>query len=721
MTSKIEIARKKAPPKIDVLARQIEALKNDTTAEKLKTVEPRLSHLSEKIKILKNSRKAHAQKAIEIDEKEAVIAINEKFEKILEELEVENFFERFEAAEKIIDFLKTNPERKLSDLQATDLPEITILQNPKEWINILADVKKDLAIRKILTDEKFDWKNPKAYLEKSGSIGKEIIEISKKNPVLASVCVLGGIYALYQFIGKKGVWSKIRGTLIGGGTALLGLSLFGGINFKNEYRKWFLEGMVDKDDQKTAMGIVGSAKEKLDDTLGLNEKDLDKYGLETQKGIEKIQKRKEYENIALYKIMRHYAKNGGGAIDKKYVLEDCKRLENGGGLSSKKRTEYLTIILGANSTVKISGKFVELIPDFVKSAATAGGYLAYKISIEELKFCKNLTKYLFRRDIENTAELWGQWGKNAIIVFGVSTARDYLAKENTLNFLLKKVPKNFAKSALWPVYIANIAGESISGAAKVLGHKKLLGHWKSTKKVFEFVEKGGRTIAKFNPTDGALKIWEGGKWVMKKMPGKEIARKTATSIAKKTVKGTKEVLKKSVKNKFYLGAVRQKLAAALKKVKVPKEALRQVLKLLPKPVQVAAVGAASLGSAAVTAILWDALFPEEAGAANEVELIKKSTILHQMFSEQGLPIEYAWWVNRKDSRKELSKLPISEKQKIITAIHAANAKIEKELPGTPLFEIPAELRKPPSAPPKSSPSGMEQEAAKYIQAYSKKK
>ncbi|MFH0834622.1 MAG: hypothetical protein V2A63_04550 [Patescibacteria group bacterium] len=213
--SKVEMPKKNAPLSLDVLARQIEALKNDQ-----EVVDPQLERLSEKASVLLKSREAS---------QEELAKINSEFLEILERMQVEHFFEKFAVSESIIRFLRDHPDKKIEDLKPSDFTDNPELQKPNVWKNILEDVRKGMAVAALLQKKDFDWKNPITYLkEKAGDAGKDVLKKIKENPIAFGGCLLLGGIALYQWFKKDSDWKdKIVSGIAGGASVYLGASIFG--------------------------------------------------------------------------------------------------------------------------------------------------------------------------------------------------------------------------------------------------------------------------------------------------------------------------------------------------------------------------------------------------------------------------------------------------------------------------------------------------------------
>jgi len=270
MTSLIKVPSKKAPPPIDVLARQIEALKNDSTPEKLKTVEPRLSRLDEKIKILQNSREGYVGELGEI---------NAEFEKIRGELEIKLFFERFAVSEKVAKFLRNNPKKKPSKLNPAKFTTNPELQVPKVWKNILEDAKNGLVVaekglvilKKIEKDSSID---PKKKLEKTPE-GKGILETAKKNPFLVGAFLLASGITIYKFLKKDSkMRDKVGGLLSGGVATYLGISLLKE-NFGSSMISFFGRKLLGEKWKRVEEFFSEKKKKKKSDQ---SPEDIEKYG-----------------------------------------------------------------------------------------------------------------------------------------------------------------------------------------------------------------------------------------------------------------------------------------------------------------------------------------------------------------------------------------------------------------------------------------------------------
>ncbi|MCF7846045.1 MAG: hypothetical protein K9L85_02295 [Candidatus Peribacteraceae bacterium] len=220
--SKVEKPNKKAPQATlspDILARQIEALKNDVTPEKLKTIEPELERLKEELRKEANSRRA-----------DILRKVKDRLEAIRNELKIKNFLERFSMSEAIILKLKNLPKRerqaKLASLKPSDFPEYPELQKPDVWKNILGDIQGGLAVSE-LAEEASTHKDPKKYLEKEGGkAGKSILDTIKEHPIIFGACLLAGGVAIYKFFKKNSdTGDKLVGLAAGGVSTLLGISL----------------------------------------------------------------------------------------------------------------------------------------------------------------------------------------------------------------------------------------------------------------------------------------------------------------------------------------------------------------------------------------------------------------------------------------------------------------------------------------------------------------
>ncbi|MFH0776300.1 MAG: hypothetical protein V1936_01660, partial [Patescibacteria group bacterium] len=229
--SKVEKPQQNPPPPADVLARQIKALENDIPPEKRETIAPRLKKLEGRIHIVSQSREKSAEELAEINRE--LSAINSELEQIRNELEIKLFTERFRISEAVAKFLLNNPDKKITDLKPSDfknIPELQAhpeLQEPEAWQNILEDAQKGMAVAELLQKKDFDWKDPKAYLEKAGDLGKEVWDTAKKNPYLFGGCLLLGGIALYQFLKKnKDLKDVIIGAAAGSASVYLGVSLF---------------------------------------------------------------------------------------------------------------------------------------------------------------------------------------------------------------------------------------------------------------------------------------------------------------------------------------------------------------------------------------------------------------------------------------------------------------------------------------------------------------
>ena len=271
MTDSIEIPTKKTPPPIAVLARQIEALKNDSTPEKLKTVEPRISHLDERIKVLKNSREEHFGE---------LAKMNEEFEKIREELEIKNFLEKFAVSEKVAKFLKDNPKKKPAELAPAEFTTNPELQDPKIWENILEDAKngskvaeKGLSVLKKL--EKDSSIDPKKELEKTPE-GKGILETVKKNPLLVGAFLFTSGVAIYQFLKKDSkIRNKVGGLVSGGVATYLGISLLKK-NFGDSLINFFGQKLLGEKKWKQVEAFFGEKDKK--DKPKKTPEEVEKYG-----------------------------------------------------------------------------------------------------------------------------------------------------------------------------------------------------------------------------------------------------------------------------------------------------------------------------------------------------------------------------------------------------------------------------------------------------------
>ncbi|MFA5351745.1 MAG: hypothetical protein WC304_00515 [Candidatus Gracilibacteria bacterium] len=504
-TPKVETPKKATPAEVLETATQIAALKNNVEKSEAK-IKADFGRLEGRINAVIESREASAEELGEI---------NDKLKNLLDSLEIEQFTEKLEVSRAIILYLRANPKVKPEDLNPADFAKKNPdLQKSEIWKNILEDAVRGLEIINRIENPDFDYKNPKAYMKKAGDIWDGVVDVAQKNPVLTGICLLGGAYALYQFLAEDGVWSKVKGTVAAGGSVLLGLSLFGDLDLNKKAKQWLLDSAIDPKDQETVKGYVAKAKKKASDALGLNETPQDDYDKHTQEWVEKLKERKDYENAFLYRAMRDYAKSGGIAISKENVLADCEKMERGEKIAN--RTQYLSLIGGEDTTIKIFEWGIEIIPGWLGHIAAAGGYTAYRIVKEELVFFKNLSNWAFNKNAENASAFFGQWGKNAIIVSGVLTAWDYLSKSHRSLLML---PKNIGKGIAWPVYGAEVMGKGISKSAQFFGHPKLLGRWESTGKVFRFIDTTGQVIASFNPSNPIMKLWNKakGKWETQKV------------------------------------------------------------------------------------------------------------------------------------------------------------------------------------------------------------
>ncbi|MDD3066844.1 MAG: hypothetical protein PHO48_03365, partial [Candidatus Gracilibacteria bacterium] len=504
-TPKVETPKKATPAEVLETATQIAALKNNVEKSEAK-IKADFGRLEGRINAVIESREASAEELGEI---------NDKLKNLLDSLEIEQFTEKLEVSRAIILYLRANPKVKPEDLNPADFAKKNPdLQKSEIWKNILEDAVRGLEIINRIENPDFDYKNPKAYMKKAGDIWDGVVDVAQKNPVLTGICLLGGAYALYQFLAEDGVWSKVKGTVAAGGSVLLGLSLFGDLDLNKKAKQWLLDSAIDPKDQETVKGYVAKAKKKASDALGLNETPQDDYDKHTQEWVEKLKERKDYENAFLYKLMRDYAKSGGVAISKENVLADCEKMERGEEISN--RAQYASLISGEDTTIKVFDWGIEIIPGWLGHIAAAGGYTAYRIVREELVFFKNLSNWIFNKNAENASAFFGQWGKNAIIVSGVLTAWDYLSKSHRSLLML---PKNIGKGIAWPVYGAEVMGKGISKSAQFFGSPKLLGRWESTGKIFRFIDTTGKVIASFNPSNPIMKLWDKakGKWETQKV------------------------------------------------------------------------------------------------------------------------------------------------------------------------------------------------------------
>ncbi|MCK5471886.1 hypothetical protein KAI54_01730, partial [Candidatus Gracilibacteria bacterium] len=538
----------------------------------------------------------------------------------------------------IAEFMQENPDTRLAELKAEDFTQNPELQN--DWKNILEDVLKGMEMDTELKNPKFNVCKPETW--KNVSAGEAIQKFVKKQPEIAAAAALGlGITAIVLLLSKSKI-TKVAGGITGFLAGILGFELWGaGIRKKvGEIASSSLEKIgIDKETQKKATNkyhqIFGVAENE-----DLNNK--------PSNPIETAQEKSEA------------------------LLGQIPMSEE-----TKKRLEELKKSLSKENVRKLFASIVEKDGPIVVENGKA-------FILNSLGDLVDLEKWIFFQYASSAKKVFEARDKDelkigSVIVQYVQEMPKFCfifwTSDRILNFF-RKVPVGWCRSLM------KGAGWGYTVPAKIFQAGKLIKAGTLTFKGSKIIYKG--SALSFSAAKKAINASKKSRVV------KKIAKK-GIDVAKKGAGFSKETLKKSVSKLPHLKVLRQKLIAILAKGKAPKEALKQIIKLLPKPVQITVAGAASLGTAAITAIIWDAVFPEKAGATNEAELLKRSSILHQEFGQQELPVEHAWWINREDRKDKLSELNESQKLKITKAIHATNARIEKELPCTPLFEIPPEL------------------------------
>ncbi|MBU1089282.1 hypothetical protein KKF38_00610 [Patescibacteria group bacterium] len=649
-----------------------------------------------------------------------MVKINEEFEKIREELGIKFFIERFEISEEIAKFMRENPDAKLAELRAEDFTQNPELQS--DWENILEDVLKGIELEKGMQSKKFDWKNPKESFKKIGKVGEEAWEQIKTHPLLAAgLLIAGTAFVINLFKKEKGFFDWVKTGLSGGLATWLALSIFKE-DCDNDPKKQSIPEKI----ARVALGdqIVNNTKEtyekmknfinpeKEKEFLGGYTPNLSKFIRSFSESAERNDSAEMKEHFGkLYaaaqnenaRIAVETKKDGGFNI---YLIPKgvAKVFSFSWKLTDAVVSDFGTFLARSESPWWRSGGAIIDLNSWIPATGAAVGTitsissLLVRPTINPLKIIGRVgagtTKGAFKGSTVGvyrgtkvilSARNWNEmvrYHRTAFELAKLNFLENFGGKQlrclkNPAKFIYE-YPRKIAKKAYY-LKRARLLSE-LEAHAGWTGKKKLEAIQKAIKETKSLAKaKVGVTTKQF---ERAIRKGE-----------KQVFKKSAERIAKRTARKTavKETLKKSVSKLRHLKVLRQKLTAITTKVRVPKEALKQIVKLLPKPVQIAVAGAASLGTMTITAIIWDALFPEKAGAANEAELLKRSSILHQEFSQQKLPVEYVWWVSRGDRKDKLSKLDESQKLKIIEAIHATNARIKEELPGTPLFEIPPEL------------------------------
>jgi hypothetical protein len=512
ITSKVETPQEAPLASISEVARKLEALRNDIPPEKLAEAQLKadFGRLEGKIETVTKARKASV---------EELTQINLDFEKLKQSLkiqqflEIQQFEEKFAASEAIIRYLKANPKVKPEDVKPSDIkitnPE---LQKPAVWKNIVEDAMKGLAVANLFEQKDFDWKNPKAYLEKAGKVGNSIIETANAHPFASAVVLIGGIYALcklYEGIKEKDGWEIAKGALVGSGAVWLGMSL---VNADKETlaRKLLGNKNVDKAKNKAA----DKANEKAGNIIrgGKEAISLPEYDAHTDKYYEII-KGKSVEEAITYKALREHLKDPAWlnrvTMREADVMADLEKMENGEMLGEKKNTYYWGFIFN---------RVVMEVTDWGITAATLGGYFVFRISKETCVFYKNLMSFIFQRNIDSWAELTKHYAINAAYVTGVSTAVAYLKNAGKHGAI--SLPRAMLKGGIdgmrWPVYVTKIAGETIQAGAEKALNSRLLGSWVWQKNVWHFVDTAGKTLAKFNPIKAIFYLFDGGKWVTQK-------------------------------------------------------------------------------------------------------------------------------------------------------------------------------------------------------------
>ena len=651
---------------------KLELLKDDLPPEKFAEIKKQLNRLEEKSTTRRGTKNKEVQLFAEITE-EMKRTLGKEIELInliaqgkntpeLKDLKFENLAESFPSF--------------FNSLDAKSKKEIR-----EDWSVIWKNAKN---ISTELKNPNFDISNSKTWSLKNA--GETIRDFTKKEPAAAIALALGGI-AVISLLCKK--WKT--GTLLGSLGLFLGFSDWGKLASRAIIKKTF--GFSDKE-MLNGVALAKEAKlqatrkiaqkiapqEKSDKPKTLKKSEFDKH---TRLYLEKLQKSGNPEYALTYEALREQIwqqKNSflPSLVSLSSLEETAQKIENGEQLSKESLNFWWNKL------------FVGLVVQISETGAAVlslGGYFVYKIAKEDALLYKNFTKWFFKKDVNNLAELTQQYSKNALYVGACATAWDYLKNIGNHNkSILTSLQKGVKYGSGWPVYSVRLAGEKMVDASKgALNNKysKYLGKWQWQKNTWNFLDKSGKVLAKFNPLiRGLYYLKKGGKWILE-TSGKTVG----INVTKKSVVETiKKIPKPNLKT------LRQKLIAIFTKGSASKKALTEILKLLPKSMRIAAAGVASLGSMAISAFVWDLIFPEEVGAFNKTLETKKISILDEELRKKDFQDpKISWAIMRKDSWHKLKELDASKRKKIAEAIHATNKRIAKELPKTPLFEIPLEL------------------------------
>lgn len=622
-------------------------------------------------------------------EAEKFIGLGEQNDEFEARIETEKndplLFEKAEAGVALLQYLKDNPQDGKIENFDNLVPEKfvkdsklleKIQKDPWLWAEIKTKARRGIDMREVMHSKDFNLKDPQsreALLKAGKRDAEKLLEVAKKNPhIIVGIALLAGAFWLLR------KYKKTK-TAIGLGLAgLLCLSSFGkgalGDTVRYFKEIWgFSEKQVEKGAQMVE-DLKGKAGNALADTLSGKpepKENMSEYDAHTEKYFNIIKERST-ESAITYKGLREYAKQPIKIhANRKEALTDAKKLEDGLSLEGKEKT-YWWNFLFEKAIVQIGEAGLHI--------ATLGGYFVFKIAKEEFRFFRNLTKHIFHQEAGSFAELTQHYALNALFIGGVATAWEYTKLVGSEDKMLIAVKRGITKGITWPVYAIQMGGEGVHRFSKNIlaskaGKPRLIAKWKKARNFIELVSIKGEKIARSPIKGTGIELWKSGKWVTSKIPKIGATKKMGRVLSKKTFKkaGGKiaESLKKSVKRASKLID------------KIPAKNLRHLKVLKP----VARVGGAP------AAIALELALPDKLNANDEKLLMQKSSFLNQELAKRKFPMEYAWSIKRKDLRNKLKKLSNFEKKGVVDAIRAANERIKKELPKTPLFEIPPELKK----------------------------
>jgi hypothetical protein len=682
-----------------------------------------------------------------MQEAEKLIGLGEQNNEFEAKVETEKndplLFEKAEAGMALLDEFKKNPDalkienfKKLNPEDFVTNPVLLekIKADPSIWIEIKTKARSGLAMREVINSKGFknpltDKKSRDLLLRAGKEDAENLLDVVKKNPqIIVGVVLLAGAFWLFN------KFKKTKSSIGLGLASLLCLSSFGK-EFLGDIEKHLKEGWGIKDQvikKGKEMAEKAKAEARLKVTKHLNpetnkqprpkQEKPDDNQIELSKdergSLEKIKARSLEESI-FYRWLISYKKLSRAerpTIAGKYIDQYITKIEKG-ELKNSEKAQLAAWMFTNEAVVYTTSAGISLL--------ALGGLFAIKIAKEELKLCKNIGKLIFSDfSPKNVADSLAHYGKNAILLFGIGTAQELaLSLASKHEYGIGRVLLRGAfKGAVWPVYSLDIGARMASRSAKILGSKYLLvGKIKFVGNTFKVIDASGRIVSSIaaktllNKKGSEAFMKEAQKTLSQRVFSPEIQYQK--SIQAKDSKGLKKAITEKM-NQIKKGspgisekALRKKAIADLKKSAAKNTARRTAIKKtakgtlettgrwiskIPKPIKI-------VGGRLLTA--WMAKDIAEFGKEMHVKIkykpqekilyeeVKKRRKLLQSVGSKGhhnlgmnsdFGLNYLW-----------SGRSMREEGTLAEAIRAANTRIQKELPGTPLFEIPPELQEQP--------------------------